>query len=295
MAETTTPKKRGRKAAAAGQPVTQEVVVMVPLAELHPFPDHPFQVRDDESMRETAASVKENGVIIPGLVRPREEGGYEIIAGHRRKHACELAGLTAMPVIVRDMDRDSATVVMVDSNLQRESILPSERAKAYKMKLDAIKRRAGRPSKDEQENAPNVSANFRSDDEVGQDAGVSGDTIRNYIALTQLVPELQKMVDDKKGTVESGSTSRIAMWMLDTDYDGMCIEPKQVFFPMGGKKDGWNKLAKTLKAEIDPDLIEKYAGNESLWFMAEPNTRIAVKIIDDRGIESLKVIRIGDE
>ena len=101
--------------------------------------------------------------------------------------------------------------------------------------------------------------------------------------------------DVKKGTVESGSTSRIAMWMLDTDYDGMCIEPKQVFFPMGGKKDGWNKLAKTLKAEIDPDLIEKYAGNESLWFMAEPNTRIAVKIIDDRGIESLKVIRIGDE
>lgn len=101
--------------------------------------------------------------------------------------------------------------------------------------------------------------------------------------------------DVKKGTVESGSTSRIAMWMLDTDYDGMCIEPKQVFFPMGGIKDGWNKLAKTLKAEIDPDLIEKYAGNESLWFVAEPNTRIAVKIIDDRGIESLKVIRIGDE
>lgn len=101
--------------------------------------------------------------------------------------------------------------------------------------------------------------------------------------------------DVKKGTVESGSTSRIAMWMLDTDYDGMCIEPKQVFFPMGGKKDGWNKLAKTLRAEIDPDMIEKYAGNESLWFMAEPNTRIAVKIIDDRGIESLKVIRIGDE
>ena len=101
--------------------------------------------------------------------------------------------------------------------------------------------------------------------------------------------------DVKKGTVESGSTSRIAMWMLDTYYDGMCIEPKQVFFPMGGKKDGWNKLAKTLRAEIDPDLIEKYAGNESLWFIAEPNTRIAVKIIDDRGIESLKVIRIGDE
>lgn len=101
--------------------------------------------------------------------------------------------------------------------------------------------------------------------------------------------------DVKKGTVESGSTTRIAMWMLDTDYDGMCIDPKQVFFPMGGKKDGWNKLAKTLKAEIDPDLIEKYAGNESLWFTVQPNSQIAVKIIDDRGIESLKVIKVGDE
>lgn len=101
--------------------------------------------------------------------------------------------------------------------------------------------------------------------------------------------------DVKKGTVESGSTSRISMWMLDTDYDGMCLQPTQVFFPMGGKKDGWNKLAKTLKAEIDPDLIEKYAGNESLWFTVQPNSRIAVKIIDDRGIESLKVMRVGDE
>ena len=101
--------------------------------------------------------------------------------------------------------------------------------------------------------------------------------------------------DVKKGTVESGSTSRIAMWMLDTDYDNMCIEPDMIFFPMGGKKDGWNKLAKTLKTEINMDLIDKYAGNESLWFTAQPNTAIAVKIVDDRGIESLKVIRIGDE
>ena len=101
--------------------------------------------------------------------------------------------------------------------------------------------------------------------------------------------------DVKKGTVESGSTSRISMWMLDTDYDGMCLQPTQVFFPMGGKKDGWNKLAKTLKAEVDPDLIEKYAGNESLWFTVQPNSQIAVKIIDDRGIESLKVMRVGDE
>ena len=195
MAETTTPKKRGRKAAAAGQPVTQEVVVMVPLAELHPFPDHPFQVRDDESMRETAASVKENGVIIPGLVRPREGGGYEIIAGHRRKHACELAGLTAMPVIVRDMDRDSATIVMVDSNLQRESILPSERAKAYKMKLDAIKRRAGRPSKG---NSGQLDQNFLnpySVEKIAQDAGESTKQVQRYIRLNELIPELLEMVD----------------------------------------------------------------------------------------------------
>ena len=176
----------------------QEVVVHIPLTELHPFPDHPFKVRDDEAMQETAASIKEYGVLVPALARPREDGGYELIAGHRRKHGCELAGLDTMPVIVRNIDRDTATIIMVDSNLQRESILPSERAQAYKMKLEAIKRRAGRPSKDAAENSPKFSANFRSDDEIGSDAGVSGDTIRNYISLTQLVPELQQMVDEKK-------------------------------------------------------------------------------------------------
>ena len=176
----------------------QEVVVHIPLTELHPFPDHPFKVRDDEAMQETAASIKEYGVLVPALARPREDGGYELIAGHRRKHGCELAGLDTMPVIVRNIDQDTATIIMVDSNLQRESILPSERAQAYKMKLEAIKRRAGRPSKDAAENSPKISANFRSDDEIGSDAGVSGNTIRNYISLTQLVPELQQMVDEKK-------------------------------------------------------------------------------------------------
>jgi len=171
----------------------QEVVVHIPLTELHPFPDHPFKVRDDEAMQETAASIKEYGVLVPALARPREDGGYELIAGHRRKHGCELAGLDTMPVIVRNIDQDTATIIMVDSNLQRESILPSERAQAYKMKLEAIKRRAGRPSKDSAENSPKISANFRSDDEIGSDAGVSGDTIRNYISLTQLVPELQQI------------------------------------------------------------------------------------------------------
>ena len=195
MPEKTVQKEPGKKPAPSKKPKPQqEVVVQIPLSELHPFPDHPFQVREDASMQETAESVKEYGVLVPALARPREDGGYELIAGHRRKHACELAGLATMPVIVRDIDRDAATIIMVDSNLQRENILPSERAKAYKMKMEAIKRHGARTDL----TSPKISAKFRSDDEVGQDAGVSGDTIRNYIALTQLVPELQQMVDEKK-------------------------------------------------------------------------------------------------
>ncbi|QNK40757.1 ParB/RepB/Spo0J family partition protein [Caproicibacter fermentans] len=173
----------------------REKVMDMSLSELHPFPDHPFQVRDDDAMKETVESIKEYGVLVPAIVRPRADGGYELISGHRRKHACELAGLPTMPVIVRDLDDDAATIIMVDSNIQRENILPSERAKAYKMKLDAIKRQAGRPSK---ENAPQVAANFRSDDEVAKGANISGDTVRRYIRLNELAPQLQQMVDDKR-------------------------------------------------------------------------------------------------
>ena len=181
MPEKTAQKEPGKKPAPSKKPKPQqEVVVQIPLSELHPFPDHPFQVREDASMQETAESVKEYGVLVPALARPREDGGYELIAGHRRKHACELAGLTTMPVIVRDIDRDAATIIMVDSNLQRENILPSERAKAYKMKMEAIKRQGARTDL----TSPKISAKFRSDDEVGQEAGVSGDTIRNYIDRT---------------------------------------------------------------------------------------------------------------
>lgn len=122
----------------------KDTIKEIPLGELHPFPDHPFSVRDDEAMAQTVESIKEYGVLVPAIARPRENGGYEIIAGHRRKHACEIAGLKTMPVIVRDIDRNTATIVMVDSNLQRENILPSERAKAYKMKLEAIKRQGAR-------------------------------------------------------------------------------------------------------------------------------------------------------
>ena len=183
MPEKTAQKEPGKNPAPSKKPKPQqEVVVQIPLSEPHPFPDHPFQVREDASMQETAESVKEYGVLVPALARPREDGGYELIAGHRRKHACELAGLTTMPVIVRSIDRDAATIIMVDSNLQRENILPSERAKAYKMKMEAIKRQGARTDL----TSPKISAKFRSDDEVGQEAGVSGDTVRNYIVLTQL-------------------------------------------------------------------------------------------------------------
>ncbi len=196
---TSPPKRRGRppkvKEAPAPAPQPQgEVVVSIPLTELHPFPNHPFKVRDDDAMKETTESVKEYGVLTPAIVRPREAGGYEIVAGHRRKHACELAGLAALPALVRNLDDDTATILMVDSNIQRENILPSERAQAYKMKLEAIKRRGARTDL----TSPNNSAKLRSDDEIGAAMGMSGDTVRNYISLTQLIPELQQMVDDKK-------------------------------------------------------------------------------------------------
>ena len=185
MPEKTVQKEPGKKPVPSKKPKPQqEVVVQIPLSELHPFPDHPFQVREDASMQETAESVKEYGVLVPALARPREDGGYELIAGHRRKHACELAGLATMPVIVRDIDRDAATIIMVDSNLQRENILPSERAKAYKMKMEAIKRQGARTDL----TSPKISAKFRSDDEVGQDAGVSGDTMLS-IMMEQKKPE----------------------------------------------------------------------------------------------------------
>ena len=171
-----------------------EIISNIPLEKLKPFPNHPFKVREDDSMRETVEGIRTYGVLVPAIARPLPDGNFELISGHRRKYACELAGKTKMPVIIRDLDRDAAMIIMVDSNLQRENILPSERAAAYKMKMEAIKRSAGRPAK----NSPQVAANFRSDDEVSKGEDVSGDTIRRYIRLTELQPELQQMVDEKK-------------------------------------------------------------------------------------------------
>lgn len=197
MPDTDAPAKRGRKTAktdAAASPQQEEKIVHIPLTELHDFPNHPFKVRDDDAMQETAESIKQYGVLAPAIVRPREDGGYEIVAGHRRRHGCELAELPTLPCIVREMDNDTATILMVDSNIQRENILPSERAQAYKMKMEAIKRQGARSDL----TSPQVAAKFRADDEVAKDAGISGDTVRRYVRLTELQPELQQMVDEKK-------------------------------------------------------------------------------------------------
>ena len=202
MEEPKSKAKRGAKTAAAAQ---EDKITLLPLSELHDFPNHPFKVRDDEAMQETAESIRQYGVLVPAIVRPREDGGYEIIAGHRRRHGSELAGLSAMPCIVRQMDDDTATILMVDSNIQRENILPSERAQAYKMKLEAIRRKAGRPAKEAEnlpeENCDQVGHNFdgkRSVEIVADEAGESKSQVQRYIRLTELSPELQQMVDEKK-------------------------------------------------------------------------------------------------
>ena len=171
----------------------REQVQQIPIGELFPFKNHPFKVLDDDSMSDTVESVKQYGVLSPLIARPRPKGGYEIISGHRRQHAAELAGLETLPVIVRQMDDDAAIILMVDSNLQREHILPSERAFAYKMKLDAMKNQGARSDL----TSPQVASKFRSDDEVAKGQGISGDTVRRFIRLTNLIPELLDMVDNK--------------------------------------------------------------------------------------------------
>ena len=192
----------------------------VPLAELHPFKDHPFHVVDDEKMQEMAESVTQYGVLVPGIVRPRPEGGYEIVAGHRRRRASALAGKETMPVIVRDMDDDEATIIMVDSNLQREKILPSEKAFAYRMKLEAMKRKAGRPRKD---NCVPVAHNLsgrKSRNVLAEQVGESQDQIRRYIRLTHLLPPLLQMVDENKLTLRPA----VELSYLTQDEQGLLLE-----------------------------------------------------------------------
>ena len=173
----------------------REKVQNIPLGELHPFKNHPFKVKDDAAMQDTVDSVREHGVLVPAIARPDPDGGYELITGHRRHHASELAGKETMPVIIRDLDDDAATIIMVDSNLQREELLPSERAFAYKMKLDAMKRQAGRPSR---ENVSQVGTQKRSDQIMAEQVGESRNQIQRFIRLTELIPTLLDRVDERK-------------------------------------------------------------------------------------------------
>ena len=173
-----------------------EKIQEIPLSELHPFKNHPFKVKDDEAMMETADSIKQYGVLVPAIARPDPEGGYELVAGHRRHRASELAEKETMPVIVRDLDDDAATIIMVDSNLQRESLLPSERAFAYKMKLDAMKRQGQRT--DLTSTPLGQKLGKYSVEVLGEQVGESKSQIQRYIRLTELIPEILEMVDDKK-------------------------------------------------------------------------------------------------
>ena len=172
----------------------REQVQQIPIGELFPFKDHPFKVLDDESMQRTVESVEQYGVLSPLIARPRPEGGYEIISGHRRQHAAQLAGLETLPVIVRNMDDDAAVLLMVDSNLQRENILPSERAFAYKMKLEALKNQGARSDL----TSTQLVSKLRSNEQLGAENNQSRETVRRFIRLTNLVPELLDMVDEKR-------------------------------------------------------------------------------------------------
>ena len=192
-----------------------ESIINIPIDKLKDFADHPFSVRDDDAMQQTVESIREYGMLVPAIARLLEDGTYELIAGHRRKHACEVAGIKTMPVIVRDVDRNTATIIMVDSNLQRENILPSERAKAYKMKLDAIKRQGARHDLTSTQLAQKLSV-----EKVAEEAGTSKDQIRRYIRLTELDPELQKMVDEGKIAM----TPAVEISYLKPDEQKLLIE-----------------------------------------------------------------------
>lgn len=201
-----------------------EVIKHIHLKDIHPFPDHPFEVRDDDAMKETVQSVKDYGVIMPVIVRQTDEGYYEMISGHRRMRACELAAVDTIPAIVRDVDRDTAIIMMVDSNLQRENILPSEKAKAYKMKLDAIKRQAGRPFKEAENNSAQVGPNYfkgiPSSKIVANEAGESRTQIQRYIRLNELSPPLQKLVDEQK----MGLTPAVEISYLKPEEQALLVE-----------------------------------------------------------------------
>ena len=252
-----------------------EQVQEIPLSELFPFKDHPFHVRDDEAMQQTADSIAKYGVLVPGIVRPRQEGGYEIVAGHRRKRGCELAGKSTMPVIVRDLDNDEATIIMVDSNLQREKILPSEKAFAYKMKLEALKHQGKRRDLTCERGVHKL----KSRDKIAQDAGEScGLAVTRYIALTKLIPVLLAVVDDEKVSV-STAADYISPLSEQEQTDLATVMEKLNVIPVKGQltkiKEG--SKAGTLKKQYTHNRLCSYS-SPSIFTMSTADSRSRLMI-----------------
>lgn len=259
-----------------------EAITSVPISQLHSYKGHPFRVLDDEKMQETVESVKKYGILVPGIVRPHQDGGYEVVAGHRRWRACELAGLEEMPVIIRKLDDDEATVIMVDSNIQREDILPSEKAKAYRMKYEALKHQGSR-------------AGGRTIEEMGETAGESGKTVQRYIWLSRLSDKLLDMVDRKKiGFVQGLDLSFLTVeeqeWVQDImERQGVCITTSQSakLKEHGRKGELTPALIESILAEnkkkvrkitIRKDAVNKYFSDD---YSNEEIEQIILKLLED--------------
>ena len=233
----------------------REKIIDIPLSELHSFKNHPFKVKDDDSMMETAQSIKEYGVLVPAIARPDPNGGYELVAGHRRHRASELAGKETMPVIIRDLDDDAATIIMVDSNLQREELLPSERAFAYKMKLDAMKRQAGRQSK----NSAQLGRNFNGKESreiLAEQVGQSRNQISRFIRLTELIPELLDMVDNKK--IALNPAYELSFLKKEEQIDLLDAIDSEQSTPSLSQAQRFKKLSQEGKLVFEVKSVEKY-------------------------------------
>lgn len=276
----------------------QESVRNIPLAEISDFPGHPFKVKLDENMLDMSESVKQYGVLVPALVREKEGGGYEMIAGHRRKKASELAEKTEMPCIVRNLSDDEAVIIMVDSNLQREEILPSEKAFAYKMKLEAMKRQAGRPSKNNMSPLATNLKGLRSDEILGQQVGESKDTIRRYIRLTELIPSILDLVDEGKIAMRPAvELSYLPKKEQDTLFDTMQAEDCTPSHAQAIKLRRFSEEGR-LNADVAFSILSEEKGNQKEQFRM-PRERISkyfspgtpVKQIEDTIIKALEMYR----
>ena len=251
-----------------------EKVQNLQLSELFPFKDHPFQIRDDEEMEKMVDSIKDHGVLTPAIVRPRPEGGYELVSGHRRHRGCTLAGLDTMPCIVREMDDDTAVILMVDSNCQREHILPSEKAKAYKMMLEAMKRQAGRPSS---KNVSQVGTHLRSDQILAEQTGQSRNQIQRYIRLTDLIPDLLNMVDEGQLKL----TPAVELSSLAPHEQEEVLEYLQYMECTPSLSQAQKLKSASKKAPLTPESIEKIMSAKTPSVSArEPQIRLSVSKIE---------------